>query len=140
MEQQLREERGTVDHARCSAAACEKFKRGNFKRVRICGKIQDGNPFVVTKRVGHVRPVEKMLRPPQLLRGVLGEVVVFAPGQLLGSSFQRRAPPEKEEVMAAQSAAIGREQPVQRTLPAITSPNTSEIDRLAIGAVCGAHA
>ena len=68
IEQQLRKERRAVTR-RCGAGNTVKhFERRRFRDGWICWQIEHRHALVVTKRIGHVRPVENMRRFASAIR------------------------------------------------------------------------
>ena len=79
IEEQLRKKRGPVSR-RCHAGhSVEHFERGRLGDWWIRRQVEHRHALVVAKWIGHVRPVETMLCPPQGGDAVFRNFMIFAP-------------------------------------------------------------
>ena len=79
IEQQLRKEGRSVT-GRCGARNTAKnFECWHIWGGWICWQVEHRHALVMTKRIGHVRPIERVRRTPQRFDTVLSRFVIFAP-------------------------------------------------------------
>src|SRR5690242_7861982 len=65
VEQQLREERWAIAGTANTGTALKHFECRDFRGLRTGWQIEHGHALVMTERIRHVRPVEKMPPAPQ---------------------------------------------------------------------------
>src|SRR5205807_1409090 len=79
IEEQLRKERRAVS-GRCGAGnGMKDLERGRFREGWIRREVEHGHVLVMTKWIGHVRPVEKMQCSRQGRDAVFRKLVIFPP-------------------------------------------------------------
>src|ERR1700756_5062122 len=79
IEQQLRKESCSFARRGETRAATENLKCRHFRSGWICWQIHHWRALVVTERIGHVLPVEKLGGSPQRFDSVLGSFVIVTP-------------------------------------------------------------
>src|SRR5579862_6756727 len=80
IKQQLRKQSWAIDGALLAIRSLQQIERRDFATRWIGRKVQQWRAFVMPERIGHILPIEKMLRSPQRLNAVLGGFVILAPG------------------------------------------------------------
>jgi hypothetical protein len=85
VEQKLREEGGSINGRPGAIRTLKQFERRDFRGWRVRWQVEYRHTLIMPERIGHVPPVENVLRSAQRLGLVLGKFLMSAPGHCGGT-------------------------------------------------------